>query len=61
MAAKTPCPHCQDTGWILKEVKGSVTARRCTCFEERRSEILVEQAGIPRRYANCTLKNFEIH
>jgi DNA replication protein DnaC len=57
--ASSSCSRCKDTGWILKEVKGSLVARRCNCFEERRNEILLEQAAIPKRYANCFFKNFE--
>ncbi len=56
-----PCVRCNDTGWILKESRGSLVARRCNCFEKRKSEILLEQAKIPKRYINCTFKNFEIH
>ncbi|MDH4219758.1 MAG: ATP-binding protein [Candidatus Aminicenantes bacterium] len=54
-----PCVQCNDTGWILKGSKGSLVARRCNCFEKRKSEILLEQARIPKRYQNCSFKNFE--
>jgi DNA replication protein DnaC len=57
--AKTSCTVCQDTGWILKESKGGVVARRCNCFVERRSQILFDQADFPKRYTNCSFKNFE--
>ncbi len=58
MAAET-CKRCGDTGWVLVEVKGAQVARRCTCFEERKTRILWEQAAVPRRYANCSFANFE--
>jgi DNA replication protein DnaC len=57
--ATNSCSQCNDTGWILKDVKGSLVARRCNCYEERRNEILLEQASIPKRYASCSFKNFE--
>lgn len=56
-----PCPHCQGTGWILKESKTKTVATRCSCFKEQKNQVLIEQANIPRRYENCSFKNFEIH
>ncbi len=61
MATEQICPQCQGTGWVLKEIKGRVTAQRCSCYEEQKVQLLLEQAKIPRRYENCTFKNFEIH
>lgn len=55
------CPECKGTGWVLKEYNGKFTAKRCKCFHNRKSKVLLEQAGIPKRYQNCTFKNFEIH
>lgn len=55
------CPECQGTGWILVKSEPGTVARRCECFRERESQILFEQANIPRRYRDCTFKNFEIH
>jgi DNA replication protein DnaC len=57
----TSCPDCNDTGWILKESKGTTVARHCRCFKERKSSRLLEQAGIPKRYSNCSFDNFETH
>lgn len=56
-----PCPHCQGTGWVLKESKTKTVATRCSCYQEQKSQLLIEQAHIPRRYENCSFKNFEIH
>ncbi len=58
---ETPCPLCQGTGWILKESSSGISAKRCKCFNERKNQILFEKARIPRRYRDCTFKNFEIH
>lgn len=55
------CSECQGTGWILKESKGRAVAKRCKCFKEQESQVLFEQARIPRRYENCSFENFEIH
>lgn len=60
MEEKT-CPRCEGTGWVLTQEKENQVARRCRCFHERQVEVLWEQARIPRRYKNCSLKNFEIH
>lgn len=58
---ETSCPLCQGTGWVLEESRKGTTAKRCKCFNERKSQILFEQARIPRRYRDCTFNNFEIH
>ena len=58
---ETTCGECQGTGWVLVESGPGTTARRCKCFSERKNQILFEQANIPRRYRDCSIKNFEIH
>ncbi len=58
---ETLCPDCQGTGWVVVDSEAGSAARRCRCFYERRSQILLEQANIPRRYRDCSFKNFEIH
>ncbi|MFQ6070589.1 MAG: ATP-binding protein, partial [Candidatus Aminicenantales bacterium] len=60
MAEKT-CSLCGGTGWILEEEKDRALAKRCKCYLEKQVELLLEESNIPRRYMNCTLKNFEIH
>jgi len=60
MAEKT-CPFCQDTSWVLEESEKGAVAKRCICYFERQNQALLEEANIPKRYENCTLKNFEIH
>ena len=57
--ANDPCTNCNETGWVLKDTKGRIVATRCRCFEERKGQILIRDAEIPKRYANCSFKNFE--
>jgi DNA replication protein DnaC len=59
--AEEQCPICQDTGWVLKDVKGKSLAKRCRCYVQRQNQVLFEQANIPQRYKTCTLENFEVH
>jgi DNA replication protein DnaC len=53
------CPLCHGNRWVLEEAEGSVRARRCDCQAERRIQVLLEQARIPRRYRDCSLQNFD--
>ncbi len=55
------CQKCQGTGWILEESGSGTVAKRCTCFVDRKSQIIFDQANIPLRYKNCTFENFEVH
>lgn len=55
------CPKCQGTGWVLENAGKGHVAKRCGCFVARQAEVLLEQANIPKRYANCTLANYESH
>jgi DNA replication protein DnaC len=59
--AEKICALCQGTGWVLEDSDSGTIAKRCKCYYERRNEMLLEQANLPRRYKDCTLKNFEIH
>jgi DNA replication protein DnaC len=58
---KLACADCQGTGWIIDDIAGRSVAKRCKCYLDRQSDILLEQANIPRRYTHCTFDNFEIH
>lgn len=58
---KNFCSVCQGTGWILEKSKKGIIAKRCKCYHDKKSQILFEQANIPKRYKNCSFKNFEIH
>lgn len=55
------CASCLSTGWVLVESGGKTIAQRCACFHEHQAQVLLEQARIPKRYAHCSLKNFESH
>lgn len=55
------CSLCQDTGWVLEESEKGSVAKRCKCYYERQKKDLLEGVKIPKRYQNCSLKNFEIH
>jgi DNA replication protein DnaC len=59
--AEKICPKCEGTGWLLGDDKKKSVAHRCDCFHERQTQVLWEQARIPRRYQNCSLANFEVH
>jgi len=50
------CPLCHNSGWELVEGRG---ARPCSCKRAGRSEVLLEQARIPRRFAECSFDNFQ--
>lgn len=51
-----PCPACGGTGWEFVEGKG---VRPCDCKRADRPDLLEASARIPRRFAHCTLDNFE--
>jgi DNA replication protein DnaC len=53
---------CLGTGFEIRTgTDGISTAAPCACGLQGRGERLLELAGIPRRYAHCTLDDFEIH
>jgi DNA replication protein DnaC len=58
---KKVCPICEGSGWMLVNEEGRTVARRCSCFREKQIQLLLEKAGIPKRYQNCSFNNFEIH
>jgi DNA replication protein DnaC len=49
------CPRCGGTGWELVEGKA---VKPCLCKTEARTELLLAQARIPRRFEHCNLDNF---
>jgi DNA replication protein DnaC len=55
------CARCRDTGWVEEEADehGYTRARPCTCRTERAREAALQEAGIPPRFARCTLDNFK--
>ena len=61
MTEEKTCPICQGTGWVTEKTTKGQVARRCQCFKEKQTQLLLQQARIPRRYENCTLDNYEVH
>jgi len=54
------CKVCEGTGWKPVERDGVRAVERCDCRVTERSERLLDQARIPRRYEHCTFENFDI-
>jgi len=54
------CPVCSGSGWIFEITDGKRTAKRCSCYLDRRSDVLYRYARIPEKYNHCTLESFEI-
>jgi DNA replication protein DnaC len=53
------CSACRNTGWILKESEGDQYAVPCpNCRANRRSQRLMETAGIPPRYLD---RGFDVY
>jgi DNA replication protein DnaC len=54
------CPICRGTGWNVKLQQGVEVVTQCECVRTKRTYDLVKLARIPKRYAPCTLDNFEL-
>lgn len=52
------CEECEGRGWVIERDGGAGTARRCDCRKRRLVSRLLETAGIPERYADCTIESF---
>lgn len=57
-SADPECARCGGRGWIRVEDAGAGAARPCECVRERRAPAFLEAAGIPPRYADCTIRSF---
>ena len=57
-----PCPRCSGSGWAPVDGQGQPVNRvePCECRQQERRKRLMEAAGLPRRYMDCTLESFEI-
>jgi DNA replication protein DnaC len=55
------CARCDGTGWIGVDRNGARVVERCTCWTERVTTQLIQDARIPPRYARCTLENFVVY
>jgi DNA replication protein DnaC len=60
MQATRVCPVCDDTGWKVVGEGRERRAVRCDCRRQDRTQRLLEQARIPKRYEHCELANFDI-
>jgi DNA replication protein DnaC len=56
--AVSACPDCGDTGWIVASAEGRKNARPCVCRAAAIRRKKLEAAGIPERYRNDTIDNF---
>jgi DNA replication protein DnaC len=54
------CPDCGGRGWVIRGDSGAGTARRCACSAREVVPRLEQEAGVPSRYARCTLANFDV-
>jgi DNA replication protein DnaC len=54
------CSICADNGMTVVERSGSRVAVECECRRARRTQFLLQAAGIPDRYRHCTFENFDI-
>jgi DNA replication protein DnaC len=52
------CPLCDDTGWKASAENGVRRVERCDCWRENLTRKLLQDAGIPPRYAKCDLDSF---
>ncbi len=56
--ASNTCPECGGRGWLIRPDGGAGAARRCGCAAKAVVPRLEQEAGVPSRYARCTLANF---
>ncbi|GAK61422.1 DNA replication protein, DNAC-like protein [Candidatus Vecturithrix granuli] len=54
------CPVCRGTGWNVTVRNGIEFAERCQCVQTQRKCDLMQQARIPKRYAECSFDNFKL-
>lgn len=53
------CPECEGRGWIIEADGGAGTARPCRCLGQERGKHLLTAAGIPARYRDYRLADFD--
>lgn len=54
------CPVCRGTGWNVSVRNGIEFAERCQCVQTQKKCDLMQQARIPKRYAECSFDNFKL-
>ncbi len=52
------CERCGGEGWVAVVENGRRVARPCDCRSREQGPRLLAEAGIPARYAACSLANF---
>ncbi|SHF35091.1 IstB-like ATP binding protein [Seinonella peptonophila] len=52
------CPHCQDTGYVLKD---NWTAQECMCLEQKRLHARLKNSLIPDEFQEATFHNYSTH
>ena len=52
------CPRCGDAGWLVEHADGRRLARSCDCRTAGIRKRKLEAAGIPERYREDTIDNF---
>jgi len=57
--ADPDCPRCGGTGWTTVPDHGAGAARPCSCRDARIVPHLLEAAGVPARYRDCTIQGFQ--
>ena len=56
--AEAVCPHCNGTGWKIREQDGIPSAAPCECRGVEREKRLIERAAIPPNYAAASIDTF---
>ncbi|MGH9444019.1 MAG: ATP-binding protein [Thermoanaerobaculia bacterium] len=57
--AETVCSLCSGSGWVLREEAGQRFASECGCRKKELRVTKWQSAGIPERYRDCSLTNFD--
>ena len=58
---ESACPHCEGQGMlVIEDARGRRSAVPCVCRGERRSQRVLKQARIPRRYEGCTFDSYHL-
>ena len=65
---QTTCPQCNGTGWRPETATAQADNKprpqrvvRCECKLAQSRDKLLQQADIPRRYANCSISNYDLN
>ena len=52
------CEKCGGSGQLLLETDKGRHVRECSCVAKRKLDRALDRAGIPQRYANCTVEGY---